>query len=45
MYDRSTQEDYEIYKEKGKEFEANAITALVVHPTKPEYILIGYQMG
>ncbi len=45
MYDRSTQEEYEIFKEKGKEFESNAITAIAVHPLKPEYILIGYGQG
>lgn len=42
MYDRETQEPYAIFAEKGKEFQANAVSAIDVHPTRPEYVLIGY---
>ena len=42
MYDRETQQPYERFIEKGKEFQANPITAIEVHPQKSEYVLIGY---
>ena len=42
MYDRETQDPYQRFIEKGKEFQANPITAIEVHPQKSEYVLIGY---
>lgn len=45
MYDRETQEPYAIFSERAKEFQANAVTAIDIHPTRPEYIVIGYQFG
>lgn len=45
MFDRETQEPYVVFQEKGKEFQGNAVSAIDVHPTRPEYVLIGYQFG
>jgi hypothetical protein len=45
MYDRETQEPYDCFMEKGKEFQGNAITVIEVHPTRSEYVLIGYSFG
>ena len=45
MFDRETQEPYVVFQEKGKDFHGNAVSAIDVHPTRPEYVLIGYQFG
>ena len=44
MYDRETQEPYAIFSERAKEFQANAVTAIDIHPTRPKYIVVGEQM-
>ena len=31
--------------EKGKDFQANPIVAIAVHPTFTEYVILGYQFG
>ena len=45
MYGKEDQDLYATFKEKGKEFANNAITAITVHPTRNDYILIGYEQG
>lgn len=45
MYGKEDQDLYATYKEKGKEFTNNGITSIAVHPTRPDYIVIGYQQG
>lgn len=45
MHDRESQDLYDVFQEKGKEFQNNAVTAIAVHPTSNDYVLLGYQMG
>ena len=45
MYDKNTMEHYETYTEKGKDFQANSVTCLSVHPERSDYVLIGYHFG
>ena len=45
MYGKENQDLYATFKEKGKEFVSNGITSVAVHPTKNDYVLIGYQQG
>ena len=45
MYDRKDEEAYAIFRPKGKAFEDNAVTAIAVHPVRPDYVIIGYQQG
>lgn len=42
MYARDTQEPYDVFMEKGKEFQNNPITCLAVHPSRMDYVLVGY---
>lgn len=43
MYGKENQDLYAVFKEKGKEFISNRITALAVHPTKNDIVVIGYE--
>ena len=45
MYDKDTQEPFECFVEKSKEFYGNSITAIEIHPVRNEYVLIGYHFG
>jgi len=45
MFDRESEEEYCEFTEKNKEFIGNEITAIDVHPTRPEYIVIGFTKG
>ena len=45
MYGKENQDLYATFKEKGKEFANNGITSIAVHPTRNDYIVIGYQLG
>jgi hypothetical protein len=45
MFDRETEDDYQTFTEKSKEFIGNTITAIDVHPTRTEYVIIGYERG
>lgn len=45
MFDRESEEDYHVFAEKSKEFLGNAITAIDVHPTRTDYVVIGYEKG
>lgn len=45
MFDRETEEEYHVFTEKSKDFLGNTITAIDVHPTRTEYVIIGYEKG
>jgi hypothetical protein len=45
MYYRDNQEPHDCFMEKGKDFQANPIVAIAVHPTFTEYVILGYQFG
>lgn len=45
MFDRESEEDYNNFSEKNKEFIGNAVTAMDVHPNRTEYIVLGYERG
>jgi hypothetical protein len=45
MFDREFEEDYSNFSEKHKEFVGNSVTALDIHPTRPEYVVLGYERG
>lgn len=45
MFDREADEDYATFSEKSKEFLGNSVTAMDIHPTRTEYVIIGYERG
>lgn len=45
MCDRETEETYSTFEEKGKEFLGNAVTSMDSHPTRHEYVVVGYMKG
>lgn len=45
MFDRETEEAYSTLEEKSKKFLGNSVTALDIHPLKPEYVIAGYLKG
>ena len=45
MYEIETEVHYHTFSEKNKEFVGNRITAVDVHPTRPDYVVIGYERG
>lgn len=42
VFNRDNEKYYSTYTEKSKEFIGNAVTAIDVHPLKPEYVVLGY---
>jgi hypothetical protein len=45
MFDRETEEHYYTFSEKSKDYLDNPITAVDCHPTRSEYIIIGFEKG
>lgn len=45
MYEIETEVHYHTFSEKNKEFVGNRITAVDVHPMRPDYVVIGYERG
>ena len=45
MFDAKTEEVYDTFNDKSKEFFANSVTAIDVHTTRSEYVVIGYEKG
>ena len=45
MFDRESEEEYATFIDKNKDFVGNAVTAIDIHPTRPEYVVLGFQMG
>jgi hypothetical protein len=45
MFDRDTEQHYATFTEKSKEFLGNAVTAIDVHPLRPEYVALGFAKG
>ncbi len=45
MFDVKTEEDYDTFSDKSKEFLGNSVTAIDVHTTFSEYIVLGYEKG
>lgn len=45
MFDRDSEEQYHVFSEKSKEFLGNQITAIDIHPTRQDYVILGYDRG
>jgi hypothetical protein len=45
MFDKDSEDDYHIFSEKNKEFIGNTVTSIDVHPTRTDYLVIGYEKG
>jgi hypothetical protein len=45
MFDVKTEEDYDTFSDKSKEFLGNSVTDIDVHTTFSEYIVLGYEKG
>jgi uncharacterized phage-like protein YoqJ len=45
MFDRENEKHHGTFTEKSKEFLGNAVTAIDIHPLKPEYIVLGFEKG
>lgn len=45
MFERESEEHYHTFSDKSKDFSANAVTAIDVHPTRSEYVVFGYERG
>ncbi len=42
VYDKDTEKFYSLYREDSKDFKDNAVTAIDVHPFRPEYVVSGH---
>ena len=45
MFDRETEEYYATFSEKSKDYLGNSITAIDTHPTRSEYVIMGFERG
>ena len=45
MFDRDSEQTHATFSEKSKEFLGNAVTAIDVHPLKPEFVVLGFERG
>lgn len=45
MFNRDNEQHYATFTEKSKEFLGNAVTAIDVHPLKPEFVILGFEKG
>lgn len=45
MFDRETERHHATFSEKSKEFLGNSVTAIDIHPLKPEYVVLGFERG
>ena len=45
MFDRGNEEMYSMFIDKHKDFNANAMTAIDVHPTRSDYVVMGFSRG
>ena len=45
MFDKQSEQEYSVFSEKSKDFLGNAVTALDVHPTRSEYVILGFERG
>lgn len=45
MFDKQSEQEYSIFSEKSKDFLGNAVTAMDVHPTRSEYVALGFERG
>jgi hypothetical protein len=45
MFDAKSEEEYDTFSDKSKEFLGNSVTAIDVHTIRSEYIVIGYEKG
>lgn len=45
VFNRDNEKYFSTFGEKSKEFIGNAVTAIDVHPLKPEFVVLGYQKG
>jgi hypothetical protein len=45
MFGRENEDEYDSFTDKSKEFLGNAVTAIDVHPLRPEYAVLGYERG
>jgi len=42
LFDREDEEHYATFQDKSKEFNGNSVTAIDIHPTRPEYVVLGF---
>lgn len=42
VYDKDTEKFHSLFREDSKEFTNNAVTAVDVHPLRPEYVVSGH---
>lgn len=42
MFDREDEEHYATFLDKSKDFVNNSVTAIDVHPTRPEFVVLGF---
>ena len=45
IYDRDNEKFHSLYRDEGKEFKNNAVTCVDVHPYRPEYLVVGHELG
>jgi outer membrane protein assembly factor BamB len=45
MFDAKSEEEYDTFSDKSKEFLGNSVTAIDVHALRSEYIVLGYEKG
>jgi hypothetical protein len=45
MFDSKSEEEYDTFTEKSKEFLGNSVTAIDIHTLRSEYAIIGYERG
>ena len=45
LFDRDNEQYYTTFSEKSKEFVGNSVTAIDVHPLRPEYVVLGFANG
>jgi len=45
MFESDTEAHYGTFSEKSKEFLGNAVTAIDVHPLRPQFVVLGFDKG
>jgi hypothetical protein len=45
MFDAKSEEEYDTFTDKSKEFLGNSVTAIDIHTLRSEYVVIGYERG
>jgi|LauGreDrversion4_2_1035121.scaffolds.fasta_scaffold17122_2 hypothetical protein len=45
MFDRENEQHFATFSDKSKDFIGNAVTAIDVHPLRPQYVILGFERG